>query len=1056
MLGWLTAAQGSSTIMFDIPEQRADLALTEFAQQAGISVLFPFDVISQVTANRLVGEYGVEEGLEKLLEGTGLTTTIEEKRQFVVHIADSSVARKEPETGGTRVDIGTRGRGGLAAIFGAILGGTSGAQGVQAQQVAESVEQITVTGTRLRASGFDAPTPVTVIDEEAIARRAPANIADIINEAPAFLASRGESIRTTTVLPPATQNLLNLRGLGESRTLTLINDHRAVGTNWQGTVDTNIVPVGLVERIEVVTGGASAAYGSDAVAGVANIILRNKMQGFTANVQGGLTEYESGTQYTASLAGGTEFADRGNVILGVDYNETNPIKDVYGKTWGANEIGTVTPSAAQRISLGLPASYISNNVEPGTSAPGGLYQQSPTAAYTFDASGNPVPFDQGMVSGAFMIGTNGNYGYNTGNVAWLRADTSRLNTYGRMSFDVTDRLTPFLELSYTQNEIGYRLGSIIVGAGGGTSSGALTVARANPYVTPATLALLPGAATTFTLGRIMTEMDDALSQSSDVYRIVAGVDGSVGDVWTWEVYVQSGRTNLDHHAFTLMAPALQKGVNGCTDTTTGLTAAQREDIATYETLSGKTCVGFNPFGVDRNSESAVGYFTHPIMQEQTLEQDVIAASTSGSPFRVPAGNVSIAAGIETRREDVEVVSDPVSAVGNLLVTNLVQFTGGYRVNEGFLEAGIPVLADRSLARSLDLNVAARHTDYELSGSVTTWKAGFTWQPVDPIRVRFTRSRDIRAPNIFEIFLIGGTGPSAVINRIPNGVTGRDGTVNVNPLGTANTISNAIRFIGSGGGPNLKPEIGDTTTAGIVFQRGGFVASLDYYNVELDGAIVRPSNQAVVDMCRDGNQFMCEKILFDSTVPGGIRILEANNLNLNTLTVSGWDFETAYQRPMPFGISGNLTVRALLNYAPENTTYEPLTRVTTENANTLGAQPEFAGLIAVGWEGNRVDVNVQFRGFGERRGNPILDGSPNTVLGPEDAGYNPANNNTVNKNRFAGRVYVNPSLEVRVNDNISVFANIDNLFDEQPTGLTTNSAYDLIGRRYRLGMRARFD
>ena len=191
--------------------------------------------------------------------------------------------------------------------------------------------------------------------------------------------------------------------------------------------------------------------------------------------------------------------------------------------------------------------------------------------------------------------------------------------------------------------------------------------------------------------------------------------------------------------------------------------------------------------------------------------------------------------------------------------------------------------------------------------------------------------------------------------------------------------------------------------------------------------------------------------------GGIRLVENRAANLNTVTVSGYDFETAYRTAMPFGLNGNLTLRALVNYAPHNNTYNPLTRLTTENSNILNAQPKLGYNLGVGYDNDRIDFNLQFRGFGKRRGNPLIynaDGSLNasTILGPEDAGYVVTANNTINQNRFAAQVVVNTSLNVKINDKLSVFGNIDNLLDVEPPALTTSNVYDLIGRRYRVGVR----
>ena len=261
------------------------------------------------------------------------------------------------------------------------------AHAAEAAGDAPALDEVVVTGSRLSAAGFSAPTPVTVVGIETIEQRAPANIADVINEQPAFKVTSSDTTRGGTQ-PGSGQQVLNLRALGAVRTLVLLNGHRLAPTLWDGTVDTSIIPTGLVERAEVVTGGASAAYGSDAVAGVINIILRDEMHGLRATAQSGYTEYGAGKQYTATLAGGTSFFDkRLNFIGGVDFNDSKAIRNPYGKTWGRDEIGNVAPSPAQRTaSPSLPQTIVATNVQPGSAAPGGLYQASGTVGVTPGAS----------------------------------------------------------------------------------------------------------------------------------------------------------------------------------------------------------------------------------------------------------------------------------------------------------------------------------------------------------------------------------------------------------------------------------------------------------------------------------------------------------------------------------------------------------------------------------------------------------------------------------------------------------------------------------------------
>jgi outer membrane receptor protein involved in Fe transport len=963
----------------------------------------------------------------------------------------------------------------------------------------EKLEEVVVTGTHLTTAGFDAPTPVTVMSTQTIETRAPANVADVINEQPEFRVNQSDTTRNGNPQPGATQETLNLRNLGANRTLVLINGHRVAPTLWDSTVDTSIIPTGLVERIDVVTGGASAAYGSDAVAGVVNIILRNKLEGIRASVQVGQTEYQSAKQYTATLAGGTAlFNDRLNVIGGIDYTDSKLVGNAYGTLWGQREVAAnLAPTNAQRsvASNPLPQTYIANNVEPGNAAPGGLWQQTPTVgqtpgvAYTFDANGNPVPFVQGTTWGAnsqFMTGSTANYGYNPNSLNVLRVPIERTAGYGRAQFAVTDKINATLELNKARDVTEpYKFNEFISQGPATNTAGSpyLVIGSANPFLTPATKALLfPNAGVTqVNMGRIDTDFGlagpwgiagQAYEQTTDVDRWLVGMDGTfgAGDSWHWDTYIQRGTTDLLTQRYDLSPTALQFAVDGCTGTV-GLNAAAQAAVATYTQVTGKTCVPYNPFGVNRNPVSAQNWFMNPTWTRQELSQISEAATMSGSLWNLPAGPLAVAFGAEHRKDTARGTVDPVSIVGTLMQFNYQPLardntsTVSNSVSEGFAELGVPVLKGVPFAQTLDLNTALRRTDYSQSGFVTTWKVGLTWKPVDVLTVRYTRSRDIRAPNLNEIFFQGGAGPSAtVINRTPIGTVGAGGTVNTNPAGTGATQNLSINTVGaSGGGSTLKPEIADTNTGGLVFQAGGLSASVDYYKIKINGVIAAPGNQQIIDNCAAGDTVSCHMITFNNNpATGYIALIAPTQSNLNYMEVSGYDFEVGYRESV---LGGHFNVRGLVNYQPHSFTINASTQQKTESANALNGQPKLAYNLSFGFDKDRWATNVQIRGFTQRLGNPVVynpDGSINatTIFGPEDAGYaarfNPAvADNTITRNRWPGQFTVNPSVSFKVTDNVSLFANIDNLFNVGPPALSTSNAYDLIGRRFRLGARAEF-
>jgi len=917
--------------------------------------------------------------------------------------------------------------------------------------------EIVVTGSRL-TTGFSAPTPVTVVGAEYLEQRAPANVADAINEAPQFKVSRSDTARGLTDSTQGVQNTLDLRALGDYRTLSLINGRRSVATTFLGTFDTNMIPIGLVERVEVVTGGASAAYGSDAVAGVVNFILRNHMEGLEVSLQQGITDYGDGRSITATLAGGTAFAGgRGHVVLGADYSKSEGIGSLYERPWGQQEVSTVSRGNRPATE---PAGLVTTGVEPGTSAPGGLIQTplSDGNLYAFDAAGNPYVFDRGTLYGTNMVGSSANYGYNSLLLSPIRVPTERAVVYGRAEYELTDSITAFAEANYGRTNVPRtEIGNYY--SGGSASTPPLTISGDNPFIPASVRDLLtPAQQGSFTLGRINTELPYITEQASTLKRGVVGLSGDLGDGWDWEASYQEGRFSQHFVQGGFVPAALQKAVNSCSEA--GLSAAQLSQVAAYESLSGKACVPFNPFGIGANSSAAVDYVNNDQTNVLKTGLRAAAASISGSPVTLWAGDLSVAAGLEYRDETLSTEPDALtsSATSFYSVGNMVPYSGERDVKEGFIEVGLPLLRDLPFARSVDLNGAVRRTDYSTSGPVTTWKLGGSWEVVDALRFRLTRSRDIRAPNLQELYFIGGSTPlDNISNLIPIGTVGADGTVNQRTGTSGNTLQSGA------GNEALVPEIADTFTAGGVLSLGRFRASLDYYDIRVAGAIARLGSVSQITQCALGSTMACSAIVFDNSALG-IGFVKNQSTNSQTLTVKGWDFEASYNWPQPLGLSGVFQSRALVNYAPRYRVFNPINNTTTEYAGVLSGtvafyQPKLSGNITLNYSTDSFALGLQVRGFSELRGNPVIyDASGNiasaTVLGPEDDGYSPTSPTSVSKNRYPGRIYFNPSVQFKVDDQVTLFANVDNLLNTAPPALTLTPDYDLVGRRYRIGIRAK--
>lgn len=923
---------------------------------------------------------------------------------------------------------------------------------------AAKAAEIIVTGSRLANPNFSSPTPVQTLNAEAIAQRAPVQISDVVNEIPAVRTSRSASGSGRVAdQQSGVQALTDLRGLGDVRTLTLVNGHRHVGTVASGSFDTNMIPVGLIDRVDVVTGGASAAYGSDAVAGVVNFVLKNQMQGITASAQGGVTSRGDGRQYAINLAGGTSFADgRGHIIAGLDWGTTLGAGNIYSRY--SDEQGLLSVSAAQRSSLGLAAQVFTTGVELANVTPYGLITTKTTGGLlnTFDASGNASVFTQGTVFGsgtsAVMTGTNSNYGNSPYRFFQLQNKNSRLVAYGRAEFDITDAWKVYAELNYAHTSMPAQL----------TSS--YLVSFQVPVSSLPTSVQSQYTGTNVSVGRIMTENGggNLTWQNLDMHDIVVGTKASFGK-WKAEAYYQHGWTHQDFNTTGLVLSALYKAVYGCNGTATNpnMTSNLLTQLSLYESVTGKSCVAINPFGAITNS-SALNYIYNTQHQDTVIQKDVVSASISGTPFALWAGDVSVAAGAEWRQDKLSVTSDALGNGNVYSVGNFTTYGGKNTVKEGFLEVGLPLLKDLPFARSLDVNGAVRRTDYAISGAVTTWKGGAVWQPLDGLRLRATWSRDIRAPNLSDLFFIGGALPTSTTNNIP-------GTYGYNVTGTTNIYAS--------GNTNLKPEKADTFTGGFTWAAKdgplrGLRVAVDYYNIRINGAITRPTSAQTQSICAGllaAGATSCPGIVFSNTGNG---LVSAGNLslNLNQLKAEGFDIEVGYRVP-DLGIPGRFELRAMANRALHLQQFLSLIRPEPfETAGSAQGVPEWSGTLTLSYILGKSGVDLQLRGFTGVKYDTLsaytlTGGATNgaQVVDPTDAGYLNTNANSINSNRLPGMVYTNISGHVELIKGVQLFAVINNLFDRQPpqyaaiavTAGSRNLNYDLLGRSYKLGVRANF-
>jgi outer membrane receptor protein involved in Fe transport len=900
----------------------------------------------------------------------------------------------------------------------------------QAQEVSGDVQQaedtgeIIVTGSRIQRSGFTAPTPTTNITSADLERVAAPNIADALNQLPALRATLTPA--TSTNLSTALGgNFLDLRGLGFLRTLTLIDGRRYVPTTTTGGLNINTIPQALIAGTDVVTGGASAAYGSDAVAGVVNLRLDNKLEGIKGSLQGGITDHNDHRNFLASAACGTSFSGgRGHLLIGGEAAHNSGVDKIGDRDWGNNPSTIFNP--AYTPTNGEPQYLIVNDARSSNASFGGLINSvtygdgtsgpGPLRGIQFAPDGSPIPFTYGSLVTATTM--NGGDGVPSTSDLVLETPVKRYSGFGRLTYEVADDIEVFAEFAY-----------------GRTESSNLSILGNDQIRIQADNAYLPDSIrttmtanniTSFVMGRSLKDYGrGGIDVTTDTWQVTGGAKGKFGDSWSWDAYYGFGKThNLALFTGSRITANWNRAMDAVFHPDTGA-------IVCRSTITDPTngCVPMNVFGAGNVSQEAKNYILGTAVRDWKIKQRVAAFAVRGEPFSTWAGPVSIAFGGEYRKQSVDVTSDPLSQVSAYRVGNAQPWSGDVNVKEGFLEALVPLAADQSWAKALDLNVAGRVTDYSTSGTVKTWKVGVTYDVNDSIRFRATRSRDIRAPGLDELFASGNTFIFGINDPV---------------LGTSYNVQNI-----QGGNPNLKPEEADTLTFGVVFTPTfipRFRMSVDYYDLELKGAINSLATSAIVDRCYTDTPALCS-LITRPTPTSQITVVRSAPANFQSIKLRGVDVELGYGLPL---FDGDLDLRALINYT------DKLDLVDGANTTHLAGNTELITIQGVGGTPHwRFNTSATF----------ATDAYKLALTSRYVGGGIITQSNQTDKKSVNGRLYFDIMGEVTLIDDgnrrVALFGTIQNLMDKDPpitawNGYgTTRSLYDMIGRVYNLGVRFKF-
>ncbi len=1039
-------AQGA---YFSLPVQPLSESLKAIARRTGQNILFTPSAVAGLTAPALHGTMSGEDALGILLQNTDLEADPDGYGGFIIRTAGGAAIRTQvpqpaaPIYAPRPLPISTQSEG--------------------------TVEQIIVSASRISIAGYQQPTPVTVISREQLRRDAQTDIGDAIRQLPAFgaSASPNNTIGSNYIVSGTPGiDVVNLRNLGVLRTLVLFNGQRMVASALSGGVDLSTMPTSLVQRIDVVTGGASAAWGSDAVAGVVNVILNRRFEGLSANIEGANSWENDHRVFKGELSYGTDFdGERGHAIASLSYVDSPDALFVSQRAWYRNTKLVNNPAYAP--GNGQPRYIHADNVGLSQATQGGLITASPANPLGANANalrgiqfvgpnGTPAGFDFGNISGVYSNG--GSAEGSEGDLDHLAIPLRAFTFFGFGSYRLTSAISASLELNYGKS---FSEDNSFVA----NKYGTITIQRDNAYLDPGIGAQMDALnITSFSLGtsnlnNIGTNgahlIGNTLSAEAQtlgipvstnrrqIFRGVINLDGNLGGTWSWNAYYQHGQSrvktvvinNVYTPNYDLAADAVR--VTAANAGTSGLPVGA---IVCRSTLTDPVngCQPLDLFGVGAASQAAITYINGPARsgrdyQLAILNEDVASMSMQGEmPWDLGAGPISVAFGGEYRKEGGRVTVAPLAQARLFSVGNFSGFHGQYDVEEGFVEVDAPILRD-DFVQSLEFNTAGRVTNYSTSGVVETWKLGLTSQVNDDIRLRSTWSFDIRAPDLQELY----SGGFAVLGSVVDPHTGANVQVYTIPSGN----------------PNLKPEQSITLSSGVVLTPHwleGLNFSADWYSIRIEKAIATLSRSFVVAQCAAGMQIFCNQLVFNG--PGGA-LSQVNTLpiNANSQSVSGLDFQGDYHRHF---LSGDIDLHLVANYTDEQTQAAQGTIV--DYAGNVGPDspvrgvPKFRATLALSYAEDPWEATIQSRVIGAAK--------LNNAWGPL----------SVDDNGVPPVAYLDLRASYKWTKNIRLYVAMDNVANTPPpvTAGTTGSLtpydasvrddiYDAIGRQYRAGIRFTF-
>ena len=992
-----------------------------------------------------------------------------------------------------------------------------GAGFAQAQEVPEEAaqgEDIVVTGSRIKRDVTDASTPLAIISSEEIKLSGSPNIDKVLSDQPQFVQATngGATANTVPAGSAAGASYVNLRGFGPTRSLTLVNGRRFAIFGPEQITDLNTIPTALIDRTEVVTGGSSAVYGSDAITGVVNFIMKDDFEGVQVGGQYGFDSSTSTPTLNADLTIGGNFSEgRGNAVVSLNYYKRDGFtRDERGE-WAALPYGEgcVTTESWSDSLIGTPNGSNAANCAASGGRMGFVFSGSgdiPNGRFTLTPAQLAASQAQLAAAGLAGMGANGftfNDAGTTQRLTQRPADDFNLTQFNYLQvpqerwmlnafthFEFAPKATGYLEFHFSNNRVDQQLTQANIG-------GDFLLNTNNPYLDASMQALLvqldasetgprtlqqgPIAYTTtpndglaiITAGRRLVELPFRQNvDDHNVWRTAVGFKGDLGDAS--EKFLR----NLSYDAYYSFARS--------EDSSRQQGAASRSRYAAALLRVGGANPVANIFGQNL-SEAAVNAIKINATNTTNAEQQMFAATLGGEAFDLPAGAVGFSIGAEWRKAEAEYIPDEYLRSGDVIGFNPGLPTAGEVTSKDyFAEVRIPILADLPGIKNLAANGGYRSSDYDLDGvgRVATYLYGLDWRVNESIGFRGQFQRAIRAPNIGDLY--GGlqlnfqtlTDPCSSRAAVGNQ------TAAVRALCEATGVPAAAVFtagvqpdniipVRTGGNVNLQEESSDTRTFGVVFTPEflpDLAVTVDYFNIKLEGAISQLGGgaQNTLNLCyltvQDAGSDFCQAV-HRNTATGGITVpfsLDVLQANIGALETSGIDLNARYGWNVGWGNIGDgegsrFSVSTAWTRTDEFTV-TPMQAVPQNKNRCVGAYgstcgepiPELKGVTRVSWNSGPLGVSLRHR---------FIDSvTTDRIVLPQSAGLPAPSAATLTNPKFDSMNYLDLSFTFNFGDKAEVYAGINNLLDSDPPivagfggyGNTFPATYDYAGQTMFLG------